>query len=196
MKDTTLFAKDSFVNRLIDSKRIALIGCSKTKVYRYERKRGGRAFPAETYGGQLWNARVSDCESRGVPWCVLSAMIVVWRMDEELCPTDGMDENRKPQVYDLTLDQLSKSEYALWVSRAMVSICQLLSEPWHQDESAELSPNEITIEFHAGKKYSNVLAKTLSAVGFNVELPTKGLAIGKQLQWYSNHNRQPRSVLR
>lgn len=115
----TLFASESFVNRLIETKRIALIGCSKTKTYRYDRKRGGKAFPTETYGGQLFNRRVAYCEDRGVPWCVMSAMVGIWRMDEELRPTDGLDENREPKVYDLTISQLSKSDYAIWVSFCM-----------------------------------------------------------------------------
>jgi hypothetical protein len=52
-------------------------------------------------------------------------------------------------------------------------------------------PSDLTVELHAGADYCEPLAKMLELVGITVKLPVRGLSIGKQLQFYSEHLKQP-----
>lgn len=45
------------------------------------------------------------------------------------------------------------------------------------------------VYFHAGKRYREYLIPMLEKMGIQCEVPLKHLGIGKQLAWYTKHNR-------
>lgn len=47
-------------------------------------------------------------------------------------------------------------------------------------------PHVTTVEIHAGELYCKPLDSILRSLGFTVVRPVESLAIGKQLQFYSN----------
>lgn len=155
--------------------RIVLIGCSKTKhKITPDPKRGGRVSPCELYSGQLFSKRVAYAESRKLPWMVLSAEYGVWRPDIE----------HKP--YDNCLADFSPAERAAWHISVAHRLIEELWEPWEMDEGPVLSPDQLTLEIHAGNDYAHPLAELLRTVGINVELPCEGLGIGEQLALYTS----------
>ncbi|MCC9603544.1 hypothetical protein LOC67_23590 [Stieleria sp. JC731] len=163
------------------NRRIVLIGCSKTKLpYKPERRRGGRLYPTELYGGDLFPKRVAYAESRNLPWMVLSAEYGVWNPNQE----------RKP--YDTAFSDLSPADRADWHARVAYHVIQELFEPFEVGEANRpLTPSELTVEIHAGRDYAEPLATILTALGINVELPCKGLAIGQQKKLYASGSLSP-----
>lgn len=163
--------------------RFILIGCSKTKPDApYDKKRGGRLYPQEMYGGPLFPKRVAYAERVGVPWRVLSAKYGVWN------PTQDM----KP--YDETLAEMNQADRSMWALRAASSLINELWEPWEADQTQPVyKPSQLTVEIHAGEAYSQPLAQILEVMGVNVELPCKGLGIGLQIQLYTSGPFSPKA---
>lgn len=139
-------------------KRLAFVGCSMVKNAAAQRA-------ADLYASQLFAARVRYCESNGLTWFVLSArfgLVVPFQ---------------KLPYYDQTMEQKTPMERAAWHLGVARQLLELLED--------NDSPRQISIEIHAGSAYCSPLAEVLRAVGFRVQTPVAGLAIGRQLSFYA-----------
>ena len=149
---------------MLVKRRIALIGCSKEKSVTAD----GVKYPVpvrEFYNSDLFRKRLQYCEACGLTWFVLSAkygLIPRWN---------------SVRYYDQTFADMHPNNIAAWAPGVVVQLMDQLCD----DET----PGDLTVEIHAGREYCEPLATMLGLVGVKVELPMKGLAIGKQLQFYS-----------
>lgn len=167
--------------------RINLIGCSKSKHYKYDRKRGGRVAPVELYTGQLFRKRVEHSERLGIQWVVLSAKFGLWRSNDERRPSDTLDVD---EPYNLCMAELSKPERAAWHVDVAHQLINELWEPYHLGLcDGPIDPRELHVEIHAGKDYCEPLRTILEAAGVSVVLPVQGLSIGQQLHWYDQQEK-------
>lgn len=144
--------------------RIILIGCGKTK-YTIA-KHVAMVEPENLYSGQLFKKRVEYAKRRGCFWAVLSAKYGLWWPDT------------KNRMYDETMQEKCNAAFLSW---HVLVVSRLIS--FLNDE--EIEPKTITVEIHAGEKYSSPLAEILEVLGFVVERPCKGMGIGMQLQAYT-----------
>lgn len=168
------------------SKRIILIGCCGQKEYRSNPKRGGRVYPDELYVSPLFKKRVAYAERHDYPWYVISAGMGLWCSRLERNPRQfdrEFDDEVKP--YDKTVKDFDSAHRAAWSLGIASQLIDELWEPWETNEAdVWIQPKDMTIEIHAGGDYAEPLASILRLVGVNVELPCKGLSIGKQLALY------------
>jgi len=172
-------------NNSAQTLRIALIGCSKTKVYKHNPRVGGRVFPSELYAGRLFKDAVAHAESRDIPWFVLSARFGLWASGSSLNPGEYDAATKTWAPYNETIKDMDKAERAIWHTKVAWDVIHQLWEPWHTGESdSHIQPSELTVEIHAGKAYSHPLAEILSSVGCRVELPLQGMGYGNRRCWY------------
>lgn len=136
-------------------RRIGLVGCVKEKA--------GIARPAkDLYLSTLFLGRRAFVESACGEWWVLSAAHGLVHPDTELEP------------YDVTLKSAGRSERREWSARVLASV------------DAQVRPVAGDVfEIHAGAEYREFgLVQGLRQRGCVVEIPTEGLSIGRQLQFY------------
>jgi hypothetical protein len=100
-------------------------------------------------------------EAAGDPWCILSAKYGLVRPGQVLAP------------YDETLNKMKIAERRAWATRVMVQMDDLM-------------PSVRTVVVFAGLRYREFLMEYMSQ-RWTVEVPLKGLRIGKQMQWLAHH---------
>jgi hypothetical protein len=146
-------------------KRIALVGCGKSKT----KPEGPSKFieARDLYTGMLFRKRRAFVESRGLDWWILSAWYGVTK------PTTSVMWYEKSLA---TVGHIELAEWHLYTAAACVSLWSEIEDP------PKLS--EVTIEIHAGKAYCEPLATLLRTMGIAVVTPVAGLGIGQQLAWY------------
>jgi hypothetical protein len=142
------------------SRRIGLVGCVKRKA--------PSARPArDLYVSALFAGRRASVEKSCDEWWILSAEHGLVHPDEVLDP------------YDRTLKDLSTAERRQWSAQVLQKI------------DARIGPTSgDVLEIHAGSEYrDHGLVQGLLARESRVEVPTAGLGIGKQLQYYARLSR-------
>ena len=138
-------------------RRLLLVGCVASKA--------STPMPArDLYQSQLFRARREYAEAQGCPWAIVSAYEMAIIEPQQLM-----------HPYDRRIDCLSDAELEGWLVMLQVNAYALFGE---QLRGA-------TVEVHAGKPYVEAVRRGLSGYGVTVDAPLRGLAIGKQLQWYS-----------
>jgi hypothetical protein len=138
------------------SSRIGLVGCVKEK-------RDRAAPAADLYTSTLFVGRRRYVERSCDEWWILSAEHGL------VSPTDVLEP------YDVTLNDASRSERRRWAAMVLRQI----------DERIRLERADV-IECHAGANYLDFgLADGLLRRECILDNPTAGLAIGRQLQFYS-----------
>lgn len=148
--------------------RIALVGCSKTKVP-FDKLKGGFTPARDLYASDLFRKRVSHVESLGLPWYILSAK-------------GGLVNPSTPlRHYNTTLKSLTEIERAEW---SIGVANQLMTELYYEFGSPEL--RSVHVELHAGGSYCEPLGTILGLFGITVVKPVAGLGIGKQLAFYGS----------
>lgn len=136
-------------------RRVVLVGCVKGK-------RAGTHPAKDLYTSALFRRRRSYAESSGEAWFVLSAK-------------HGLVEpNAELESYDATLDRMARVDRRSW-GEAVVAALDL--------RLGGLAGT--TVEVHAGARYVDAIRRPLEAHGARLVVPTAGLGLGRQLQWYS-----------
>lgn len=135
--------------------RIGLVGC-------VSKKRDTPLPARDLYVSTLFLGRRSAVERTCSRWFILSAKHGLLTPDEVVAP------------YDQTLMRATTAERRAW-SRAVLNAL----------DAALGSLAGIVVEIHAGAEYREFgLEQGLNARGAVVEVPTKGLPIGRQLAFY------------
>ena len=138
-------------------RRLLLIGCVASKASTPMHAR-------DLYQSQLFRARRDYADAAGRPWAIVSAheMAII-------------EPNQLMEPYDRRIDCLSDAELERWCVMLQVNAYALFGE---QLRGA-------TVEVHAGKHYVDAVTRSLRGYGVTITAPLRGLAIGKQLQWYA-----------
>jgi len=140
---------------LVHHRRIGLVGCVKEKS---DTPRQAR----DLYVSTLFSGRRSYVERSCDEWWILSAAHGLVHPDSLLAP------------YDVTLKSASRSARRLWSERVLRAI----------EENIHPAPSDL-FEIHGGSEYRNFgLLDGLRTRGCTIEIPTEGLTIGRQLQFY------------
>lgn len=138
------------------SKRIGLVGCVKEK-------RRSPAAAKDLYTSPLFVGRRRAVEASCDSWFVLSALHGLVAPDQRLEP------------YDKTLNSLGRAERRRWSNQVLRDLEMQLG-----------SLRELHFELHAGATYLEFgLREGLVQRGATVSWPTRGLPMGKQLQYYA-----------
>lgn len=138
-------------------RRLLLVGCVASKAL--------APMPArDLYQSQLFRARRDYAEAQGCPWAIVSAYEMAIIEPQQLM-----------HPYDRRIDCLSDAELEGWTVMLQVNAYALFGE---QLRGA-------TVEVHAGKHYVEAVTRGLHGYGVTITAPLRGLAIGKQLQWYA-----------
>lgn len=136
-------------------RRIGLVGCVKQK----------RSVPSparDLYVSNLFLGRRAYVECSCDTWWVLSAAHGLVHPGQVLEP------------YDVTLKNASRAERRRWSEQVLRAL----------DEEAGIGPDDV-VEIHAGAEYRDFgLTAGLRLRGAEVVIPTEGMPIGKQLQFY------------
>ncbi|MBE1603724.1 DUF6884 domain-containing protein [Actinopolymorpha pittospori] len=137
-------------------RRIGLVGCVKEKAT--------KPLPArDLYISALFRGRRSFVLRSCTEWWILSAEHGLVHPDQVLAP------------YDKSLKSATRAERRAW-SEAVLRRLDGETRPASGD----------VVEFHAGAEYRDYgLLEGLVARGCRVEVPTSGLPLGRQLQFYS-----------
>ena len=140
-------------------RRIGLLGCVKAKA--------GEPRPAkDLYQSALFVGRRRFVERSCDEWWILSAHHGLVHPDAVLAP------------YDVTLKDAGREERRRWAAAVLTAV----------DQHIVPGPGEV-FEFHAGAEYRDFgVTDGLRARGCEVENPTAGLGIGRQLQFYKQAN--------
>ena len=139
------------------SRRIGLVGCVKKKLPQPQSAKN-------LYRSTLFTGRRSFVEQSCDEWWILSAEHGLVDPEDLLAP------------YDFTLNDATKEERRQWATRVFAAIVQKI-----QPERGDI------FEIHAGANYRDFgLTDALENLGCIIENPTKGMGIGKQLQFYQN----------
>ena len=101
-------------------------------------------------------------ENRREPWFILSAKYGLVHPEQVIEP------------YDLTLNSMGVTDRRLWSERVMAQI-----QPHLNDVRS--------VVFLAGQKYRKFLEPEVASLGVTVQVPMKGLSIGRQLNWLDRH---------
>lgn len=138
------------------SMRIGLVGC-------VMEKRTSPAPAKDLYTSPLFVGRRKAVEGSCDRWFVLSALHGLVDPEEQLEP------------YDRTLNSLGRAERRLWSTRVLDAL---------EEELGLLRGHHF--ELHAGATYLDFgLQDGLIERGATVSWPTRGLPMGKQLQYYA-----------
>lgn len=103
-------------------------------------------------------------------WFILSAKHHLVAPERRLAP------------YEATLLRMKQIERKEWAKRVTV---QILRKSTNRDQVVIL----------AGKRYREFLTPNLEAEGYQIEVPMRGLGIGRQLAWLSRKDQQERKSL-
>ena len=79
----------------------------------------------------------------------------------------------------------NKAEYHSWSLSCMSDL------GWYYWEYGRGWESRMIVEFHSGEAYWRELEELLSSRGVHVSVPTRGMAIGQQLQWYKDRLMRP-----
>ncbi len=136
-------------------RRVGLVGCVKVKAV--------SARPArDLYLSTLFSGRRAYVERSCDEWWILSADHGLVSPDEVLAP------------YDVTLKTAGRQERRRWSAGVLTALAEHL-RPTNGD----------VLEIHAGAEYRDFgLIDGLRAWGCTVDIPTEGMGIGRQLQFY------------
>lgn len=137
-------------------RRIGLVGCVKQKA--------AVARPAaDLYESALFLGRRSYVESTCETWWVLSAEHGL------VSPMTVLEP------YDRALKNASRAERRRWSERVLDALDEAVA-PWEG----------VTVEIHAGAEYREFgLVDGIRDRGSFIEIPTAGMPIGRQLQFYA-----------
>jgi hypothetical protein len=139
------------------SRRIGLVGCVKEK-------KPERRAAKDLYVSTLFSGRRSFVERSCEEWWILSAKHGLVHPGEVLEP------------YDVALKDLGRAARRQWSMGVLATI----------DERVGPAAGDI-FEFHAGAEYRDFgVADGLRRRRCTVEVPTEGMRIGHQLQFYKN----------
>lgn len=129
-------------------------------------KKRDRAMPARDLYASNWFYKAREyVERRSGVWYILSAKLGLVAPDQVIEP------------YEQTLNRMPIAERRAWAQRVREQMdAQLQSGPGRGDRCIVL----------AGTRYREFLMDYLNG-RFKVEIPMSRLAIGKQLQWLTNH---------
>ena len=146
---------NSDLSEVTRSSRIGLVGCVKSK-------RSGRAPAKDLYTSPLFVGRRRYVERTCDQWFILSAKHLL------------LDPEQVIAFYDETLDNARTAERRAW-SRAVLS----------QVDCRVGNMAGVVFEVHAGAPYRDYgLLAGLQQRGAAVDVPTLGLPLGRQLQFY------------
>lgn len=126
-------------------------------------KRGTPAPAEDLYISSLFSKSCEYAKRNADGWFILSAKHGLLHPGTITAP------------YDLTLNTMPKADRRAWAERVMTDLRPLL-EPGDR------------VTFLAGQHYREDLVPLLEAHGCVINLPLKGLGIGKQLQWLTRAN--------
>ncbi len=125
-------------------------------------KKSQAAAPArELYVSPWFRAARRYVEASGDPWFILSAEHGVVSPAQTIAP------------YNETLNKMTIGERRAWAARVMAQMDKFL-------------PASRAVVVFAGVRYCEFLMEYLERRS-SVEVPMKGLGIGKQLQWLNQH---------
>jgi hypothetical protein len=135
--------------------RIGLVGCVKEK-------RRTPAAARDLYTSPLFTGRRRAVERSCDQWFVLSALHGLVEPGQRLEP------------YDVTLNSMGRADRRRWAADVVQSLQRRLG-----------SLEGLHFELHAGASYLEYgLIDALVGDGATVSWPTRGLPMGKQLQYY------------
>jgi hypothetical protein len=130
------------------------------------KKRPNAVEAKDLYTSALFVKSRKFVEQHCDTWFILSAKYGL------IEPTDVIEP------YEETLNKKSRRERAEWADRVWAVLCQ------------RIKPND-RITILAGERYRESLIPLMTDYGCKVDIPMKGLAIGRQLQWLSHRIEQP-----
>ncbi|KAF6630646.1 hypothetical protein H6F38_14560 [Paenibacillus sp. EKM208P] len=136
---------------------IALISCGKNKSSQ-------KAQAKDLYIGDLFKKARKYSEKVHSEFYILSALHELVQPEKLLEP------------YNYTLNDLNKQEIVSWSHNVYKQIKDIIKEG-----------EEVEIYIYAGDKYRKFLVPLLEADGLKVNIPLKGLGIGRQLSWFKNN---------
>lgn len=140
-------------------RRIGLVGCVKEKAAR-------PCAAKDLYLSTLFTGRRTYVENSCDEWWILSAKFGL------------VDPYGVLEPYDVTLKDAGRGIRRLWSQQVLAAIDDLIKPP----------PGEI-FEVHAGAEYRDFgLLDGLFTRNCRVEIPTQGMRIGRQLQFYKDAN--------
>lgn len=136
-------------------RRIGLVGCVKEK-----RRVPGAA--KDLYTSTLFMGRRRAVERSCDQWFVLSTLHGL------------VDPGQRLEPYDVTLNTIGRNERRRWAAGVVQALQERLG-----------TLQEHHFELHAGANYLEFgLIEALTRQGATVSWPTRGLPMGKQLQYY------------
>lgn len=145
--------------------RVILVGCVK-------QKHAGTYAAEELYTSPLFKKRRAYAEATGDPWFILSAAYGL------------VQPERAIESYDVAMADLTIDERQAWgvkvgnqLERALLDLASLAGPLIERFEG-------YSFEVHAGNLYVWPLIGPLTGRGGELELPLRGLGIGRQLAWY------------
>jgi hypothetical protein len=139
-----------------DQRRIGLVGCVKEKAT-------GPRKARDLYVSTLFKGRRAYVEYSCDEWWILSAEHGLVHPDQVVAP------------YDVTLKDVSRDQRRKWAQMVLRDL----------DRQVRIGPKDI-VEIHAGADYRDFgLVDDLRGRGCEVLIPTEGMPIGSQLQFYT-----------
>lgn len=78
--------------------------------------------------------------------------------------------------YNLTLNDMSRSEQRLWAEKVMAQI-----------QASFADTRSTVLEVHGGRGYTRDLVSLLNSAGYHVVVPTPAVSIGERMHWYDRH---------
>jgi len=121
----------------------------------------------DLYDSDLFRKSRAWAQQNADSWFILSALHGLLPPDKVTAP------------YDVTLNRMPRAERQAWADRVMTEL------------ENQITPGD-TVLFLAGAKYREDLHLLLEAAGFRVEVPMRGLGIGRQLAWLKGRLMHPR----
>lgn len=139
---------------------VVLVGCVKGKL--------DRPAPAQDlYTSTLFRLRRRYAEGHASDrWAILSALHGLVMPTEELAP------------YNWRLSDMRPRDRWSWAHRAADAVEHRFGQA-----------GTLRVEIHAGEEYWRDLAQDLRLTGAEVVVPTRGMSIGRQQQWYAEQAR-------
>lgn len=130
------------------------------------KKRKAAVVAKDLYISPLFNKSRRYVEQLCDSWFILSAKYGLVDPEDVIAP------------YEETLNKKSQPERKKWAEKV-----------WGRLQK-RLKPND-TVTILAGEKYRANLLPYLEGLGCQINIPMKGLGIGRQLQWLSHKAKQP-----
>ena len=130
------------------------------------KKRPNAAEAKELYDSALFAKSRKFVEQRCDSWFILSAKYGL------------VDPTHVIEPYEETLNTKSRRERDQWTDRVWATLRH------------RLRPDD-RVTILAGERYRKNLVRLITEYGCHVDVPMKGLGIGRQLQWLSRQIEQP-----